>query len=693
MRNPADISEIYEFADFRLDVAERVLASAETGERIPLPDKAFDTLCILVGNAGRLVGKDELLSRVWADSFVEENNLNKSIHAIRRSLGESNGGQKFIETVKKHGFRFVADVNKVGPHGKPANTDGPEAHGIAHQSTVREFPHLVPHGKPGAFKSTEPVDVVHGQVDEEAVLKEKKSADTQPSDLSPTSPARLGLALSSRHLAWAAVVVMMVVAGSLAYRYYGPGGSSTGPTPPKLAVLPLKPLNSGAGDRGLEFAVADLLILKLSESDGFNVSHLSSVRKYGDIDADPVKVGTDLGVDYVLASNYQISGGRIRVTSQLVNARTGGTEQTFKSESPSEDLFSMQDTIANEIGNALLARFGKPKSNYARNRGTQNEEAFHLYYEAFYLVDRNTRDDSAKATDLLARVVLLDPNYAQAWALRAQAYCQFAHNGGGVPDEIFTIAQPMLEKALNLDEENATALMVKGVINRDYHWRFDEAERDLRRSIELSPNNGHDHRILSGLYYRERRFPEAVQHQRIAVAINPTSVFDRSFLGLYLIHAGQRDEGVAHVNRAMEMDQSFRAGHDTLWQMYHREGDHANAYAHFIKLKELFGTKPEHMALLRNAYATAGWLAVLRAELEQMRSQDPKENFSGAKFYIATLAALTGDRDTAFEYLEQSLRYRLIGMSFIKVDARLDGIRDDPRFHDLLRRAGLSSGT
>ena len=105
--------EIYEFADFRLDVREHVLERTVGGGRVSLPAKAFDTLCVLVRNAGRLVEKDELLNLVWADSFVEENNLNKSIHAIRRALGEKDGNQKFIETVKKHGFRFVAEVSLV----------------------------------------------------------------------------------------------------------------------------------------------------------------------------------------------------------------------------------------------------------------------------------------------------------------------------------------------------------------------------------------------------------------------------------------------------------------------------------------------------------------------------------------------------------------------------------------------------
>src|SRR5215218_3616271 len=130
---PSSMSEIYEFAGFRLDIRERVLERADLGARVALPEKAFDTLCVLVRNAGHLVGKDELLSLVWADSFVEENNLNKSIHAIRRALGEEKGGHKYIETVKKHGFRFAAEVTPAArrsePAEKPANDVRPrESH-------------------------------------------------------------------------------------------------------------------------------------------------------------------------------------------------------------------------------------------------------------------------------------------------------------------------------------------------------------------------------------------------------------------------------------------------------------------------------------------------------------------------------------------------------------------------------------
>lgn len=684
------MSEIFEFANFQLDVRERVLLRTPDGDRVALPEKAFDTLCILVRNAGRLVAKEELLSSVWAGSFVEENNLNKSVHAIRRALDEKNGDQKYIETVKKHGFRFVAEVKPIVRQRELVEGSNGDLKPKRPHATIHEFPHLVARTEPqtalALAAEPEPVDEhISAEPNLETIL-----TPVRPTDSLPIVEKAARWRNPPLYLAVAAILLLvLVVTGSLAYRYASTGTVSALSGPSTIAVLPLKPVNAEKRDFGLEMAVADSLILKLNDTKDFRVSRLSAVRQFAEIDVDPVESGRQLGVDYVLASNYQMADGRIRVTSQLLNVGTGATEKTFKCESATGDIFEMQDAVANEIGNAVLENFGKPKSTYASSRGTQNEEAVNLFYEAFYLVDKNNKDDSAKAADLLGQAVLLDPNYAQAWALRAQAYCQFAHRGGGKPDQVFTIAEPMLEKALLLDRDNSTALLVKGIIDRDYHWKFDDAYLNLRRAINADPNSWFAHRELGVLCHHDGRFGEAAEELKKALELNPTSVANRWLLGLNQIDAGQRDEGIAQLKRVIEMDPSFLAPYDTLWQLYNSEGDGPNAYSNFIKVKELYGTKPEHMAHLRSAYFKGGWQAVLRAEFDELRSQDPKGEYSGSKYYIATIAALVGDRDAAFEYLEQAMRFRLIGISWIKVDHRLDPLRDDPRFQDILRRSGL----
>lgn len=677
------MKEIFEFAKFRLDVRELVLERVDSGERVALPDKAFDTLCILVRNHGRLVKKDHLLSSVWADAFVEENNLNKSIHAIRKALGE-NGDQKFIETVKKHGFRFVAEVKAVTEDRETAN--GQRQNGAA----IREFPHLVSSPEPHVSMSALAIATVPEDVGQ---VEPPKTNNAYPASVAkfPSQAARDRKTRFRTVLFIAAAALILVLAAALTYRSVKPGISEN--SVPSLAVLPLKPLDPAARDRSVELSVADSLILKLSESKAFSVRHLSAVRNFIDSDEDPVNLGRELGTDYVVASNYQISGGQIRVTSRLINAGSGVTEQTFKSETDTQDLFAMQDAVANEIGNAVLVRFGKPEGTYASKRGTQSEEAFNLYNESLYLVDKSTRDDSAKAAELLGRAVLLDPNYAQAWALRAQAYCQVAHFGGGPPDEIFTIAEPMLEKSLLLDGDNAVALTIRGIINRDYHWNFPAAYKDLEQAIRIDPEYNMAHRILAGLYFCDIRYAEAVEEQKKAVEINPRSVLERWLLGVYLTLGGRRDEGIEVLDRVVEMDPSFSPAYHSLWLAYHLEGDHEKAYENFIKYKEVAGSDQDTIARYKGAYQKGGWNDVLRTELVLARSKDTKGKYSGAKYYIATLAALVGEKGIAFDYLDEAVRFHLLEISILKADPRFESLRDDPRFDELLRRAGLSTNS
>lgn len=647
-------TEIYEFADFRVDVGERVLERMDTRERISLPDKAFETLCHLVRNPNRLVSKSELLRWVWPDAFVEENNLNKSIHVIRKALGEKNGDQQYIETVKKHGYRFVAEVKLAAPAGG-AGQIGPNG--------SDPIPEAV---SAGSDRST-------------------VAANVQPAAAAAVTRDRPLIPL----VIFAGLLVVAAIAGLYLFRGEPSGRNLPVGKLPGIAVLPLRPVVSETRDRALELAVVDSLIHKLSDSNSFNVRDLSAMRTLIDRTEDAATLGRELDTDYVIDSTYQKGDARVRVTSQLVNVRTGSSELTVRSEADDQDIFKLQDLIANQIGNAVMAKFGLLPNTFASVRGTQNGEAFDLFYEAQYLVDKNTMEDSAKAAELLGQALELDPNFAQGWALRAQAYCQFAHNGGDSPKNLFTVAEPLLEKALALDAGNQVAYSVRGLINRDYHWDFPAAYRDFDRAIRENPQSVYPHRYLAGLYYVDGRFAEAVAEQRKAVAINPTSVIDRNLLGHFLIGAGQNEEGVKELQRVKTMDPSFSAPYFVLWTYYDRVGEGSLAYENFVKLKELNGAEKDRIAKYREAFRRGGWPAVIRAEQAMLVSKYPVGQYSGNEYYIAAVSAITGNTETAFEYLEQALKHRLIGMAQIKVDRKLDSLRGDPRFRSLLERAGL----
>ena len=670
--------QVYEFADFRLIPAEGLLLKGDNP--VALTPKAFSTLVLLVEEHGHLVEKAVLIDRVWENSFVEEAAVSRCIWAIRNALGDDATANRFIQTVPKRGYRFVADVTIKAD----ADIDGNGRH---------VNPVLVTAGSNGrnGTNGAGPYPQRIGTTAEST-----RDNDIRPTGLEQHEPAGFPRSVDRanqprvRHRKLALGVLALIALGAIAtYLYVMPGPDLT----LRLAVLPLKPVNVEERDRRLEFAVADSLIAKIGDSKGFSVKQLSAVRKFVDLDEDPIKAGRDLGVDYVLASNYQVADGRIRVTSQLIDVRTGDFEQTFRAETDARNIFAVRDAVANEIGDAVFAQFGKRPTQYTAHRGTENENALNLFYEALYIIDKNTKEDSVKAAQLLGQAVALDPTYAQAWALQAQAYCFFAHQGGGVPDELFRIAEPMLERALSLDNNNSVAFTVRGTLNRDYHWNFGEAYRDLDRAINADPSYVMSRRILAGLYYRDRRFADAVEQQKKAIEISPTSVADKWFLGNYLVAAGRRDEGINQLIRVAEMSPSFVAVYGSLWEIYHHEGDHARAYEKFLKLKEAAGNKPEELIMYRDAYERSGWLGVLRTELAAPRSKDPKGEYSGSKYYIAALAALVGEKDTAFAYLDETLRYRSLGISFLKVDRKLDSLRDDPRFEDLMRRAGLIIGS
>lgn len=669
----------YEFGEFRVNTERRLLL--RNGEPVSLTPKVFDTLLVFLENPGEVLNKERLMQELWSDSFVEESNIVQNVAVLRKALGEKSKENRFIVTIPGRGYRFIPEVTaKVE---EPVSEDGRRK--LDEQHSMQSGNNVLKLVRPVGLALAE-----EGFVEEDADVSTHVSTETQSNGArSESAPVPAPLRRAYPYLA-AAVAGVILLAAVGVYFYSNRSASVAIGGTASLAVLPLKPVNSESRDRAIEFAIADSLILKFSESKNFNVKQLNAVRRFTDLNRDPVDAGRELGVNYVLASNYQIVDGRIRVTSQLFNINKAEVEQTFKSEANAKNFFEMQDAVSNEIGNAVFAKFGRPATTFAVSRGTENEEAYGLFHEAMYLIERgDSKEDSERAVSLLERAVKVDPNFAAAWAIKAQAHCTFAHRGGGPPATIFSIAEPMLDKALTLDSQNAMAYAVKGAINRDYHWNFRQAYEDLRLAIEADPSLVLARRVLAGLYHRDGKPERAIEEIKVARDLNPASLGDRWFHGWYLASAGRTNEAIDLLNQTTEIDPSFALPYGTLWRIYHVKGDRAKAYENFIKEKQYSGASAGNMERYKSAYERAGWAGVLRAELDMRRSRDIIGAYSQSKYYIATLAAMLGEKELAFQYLEEAFEYRLIGISFLKIDPLIDGLRDDPRFDDLVKRAGL----
>ena len=490
----------------------------------------------------------------------------------------------------------------------------------------------------------------------------------------------------NKSLAALALVPLFVGAIGLGYYFFYAGKKASSADGKKtIAVLPLKPINTENRDEIYEIGIADSLIHQLGSMKGFIVRPLSATRKYADVEQDPLAAGQEQRVDFVLASNYQLAGGKIRITAQLFNVASGQIEETYKSEKDATDVFAMQDAIAGEVGNILLARFVTTASSPKAKRGTTNEEAYRLYLQGMYILDKRNLADARKAAELLEQAVSLDPNYATAWAGKAHAHRAVANFGRSpnIPEE-YQRSIDAINKALALDANLADAHSALCENKMNYEYDFDGAERECKRAIELDPNSSLAHQIYSRLLMGRGRFDEAIGEIKIAIDLEPASLFSQRLYGTILHNARRYDEAVLQFKRVIAMEPDFATTYNWLSQTLEMQGNHAEAFESWMKLLALAKGYEETAQLLKTSYQTFGWQGFLRERVK--RFDEGKE----AYFQGAAYNAVVGDKDKAFEYLEKSYERRELWMHLLKVDPRLDSLRDDPRFDELVKRVGLN---
>ncbi len=631
----------YRFKSFRLDVEERQLL--QNGNVVPLAPKVFDVLAVLVRNSGHLVEKDELLRIVWAGSFVEESNISRIVHTLRKVLGETEKGSKFIETVATKGYRFVAKVTEVREPIVPKSANG-----------TPEITNFVE--KPAATEVQIPPEIAEAIPAPEAKPKQKMRS----------------VLFAVGFLSAVSLIFL------LSFNYSSK--SSVNPSEIKsIAVLPLKPVTAENRDAIYDFGIADSLILKLSSAKNLVVRPLSATRQYDDLKQDAVAAGKEQKVDYVLASNYQIADGKIRITSQLINVQSGQVEEIFKDEREISNIFAVQDAVAGNIGQRLLKKLNRESNNVAAKRSTTSEEAYRLYLTGSALVSKRTRKDAEKAVEYLEEAVRLDPNYALAYARLAGAHGAIA-NFGGENHEQYLKQKAATEKALAIDENLPEAYLQLGEMKLNYEWDFDGAERAIKKAIELDPDSGHG---MYGLYLSSMgRFDEAIAEIKIAIDLQPSSVLTHRLYGQFLYLARRYPEAIVQLERTVEMDPNFRTTYGWLINSCKMNGGADNENKAFEWFLRSPGVKnnPEKIPMWKEIYAKSGWRGINEQQIKEAKDWE--------KPY---LYAELGDKEQAIVSLEKFFSSNQRGWQWttLKVDPRYDLIRSDPRFENIVRRIGL----
>ena len=620
--------ELLEFNGFQLNPEKRLLL--RDGRAIPLTPKVFDTLLYLASHAGRVVEKDELMSAVWKDTIVEENNLNKNVSTLRQILGENPGENLYIATIPGTGYKFVADVSRP---------------------IIPELECQKPQEERGGVPGTD----IH------------------------TAQRRFG----RRQQVWIASGVLAIVALGLGYYVTSRPIDAPGPAAKTIAVLPFKPLVPENRDEAFEMGMADTLIARLSTNQELVVRPLGSVRRYVGLDEDPRAAGRALGVDSVLDGSIQRWGDTIRVNVRLIRVEDGNSLWSGSFDESYTDIFGVQDAIAHKVAEALRVRL---TSSGSTSQATTNVEAYRLYLQGRYFALKATPPDIVKGIGFYQQAIEADPLYASAYAGLADAYRMQPITSDVDPADAFPKAKTAAMRALEIESGLAEAYVALGWVASWYEWDDLTAESNLQRAIQIAPNNAEAHRAYSVHLTKVGRHDEAVAEMRTARELDPLSTLTSALEGQALFYAGRYDEAIQRLEKTFEIDERFWIARLQLGRIYIEQRRYDEAIRELEIARDVSRGNTETHSLIGYAYAKLGREAEARKEIEALNSRRELTPY----YNLAMVYNGLGESKMALAQLEKALEHRDVRMILLKADPKWNNLRSDPAFIEILKQMNLS---
>ena len=542
-----------------------------------------------------------------------------------------------------------------------------------------------------AIRQEDPAPLDHSAVPKQLVRIVAKALSKNPAERYQTAREMAldlkNVRLTSKRPGLVAMLILLLVFfTAIAYVAINRNKiSAVKPTTRSIAVLPFTPVDGGHRDEIFETGMADVLIQRLSSMQGFTVRALNATREYRDVVQDPITAGKEQQVDYVIATSYHLQDGKIRIAAKVVNVANGNIEQTYNFEKQSADVLAMQDAVSNEIGARLQMQFAAGNSQRIAKRGTSNSEAYRLYLQGMYLANTRNIDDAKKAVETLEQAVSLDPDYAHAWAGLAYAHrtVSLYTNSSLTTRETYEKSMAALNKALSLDQNLSEAHSALCENKYLYEWDFAGAEQACKRALELDANSSQAHEIYSRYLMGRGRLDEAILQIETAIDLEPASRFNQRNYGRALFYARRYSEAATQLERVLQMDQNFVSTYSWLTSTLALAGNETEAFEWFRKLLSYRKVNEATVQVFEKAFQRAGWRGVLKEWLKRM------DQIGGSRFDRACYNAQLGNKDEAFQMLEQIYQQREIWMTYLRVDPRLDPLRNDPRFTELLGRVEM----
>jgi len=641
---------VFEFGDFVLDVAAYELRRGS--RRVRLERQPLDLLILLVERRGQLVSHEEIASRLWGEGvFVEvATGIHSAIRKIRRALRDDAEAPRFVESVARRGYRFVAPVRSPT------------------EPSIRLEPGLEQSPAAGPLADAGP------------------AAGRPPALAAPSRAPRAPVPLGAGRARKAAVPILLALAAGLAAWVWLGKRDPSGRV--RLAVLPFENLSPEADLDYLVHGLAEETIAVLGQADPARMSVVgrTSTRRFEGSGASATAIGQTLGADYLVEGSLRAEPERLRLTVKLIRVRGELQEWAASFDRERRDLLGLERELATAVAEQIELRLSPAQAAAMRRRETANPAAHELYLKGRYLADLLQPAALIEAIGSFEAAVEIDPQYALAWAGIARAHSTRPINSDHPPLESWRYARRAAARAVEIRPDLADAQVALARV-AFFDWEWPTAEAALRRALAIDPDHAEAHCMLGHLLSQRGLQGEARAEMARARDLDPLSPINHALSAQVAFQARDFERAVEQARRALELAPGFWIAYMQLGQALEQLGEPEPALAALAEAIRLSGVNSKPLALTGYILARTGRVEAAREILARLH--ETAESRYVPPCAMALVHAGLEEHEAALEWLERARVARDVHLVFLPVDPKWDPYRSDPRFQDLLARAGL----
>lgn len=642
----------YEFGVFTVELPGGELR--KHGTRLKLQERPLQLLVALLERPGEIVSREELRQRLWPDgTFVDfDHNISSAINKLRTVLNDSASHPRFIETVGRRGYRFLADVKQISREPAPA---------------------------PASAASE---------------LQEQKLPEIQ------IRAGRIGWRFPRGWLMVAAAVLLLSVVAIGYFQWRR--NSATSSTPAQRVMLAVLPFENLTGDPSQEYFSDGLTEEMIAELGGLSPDHLgviarTSVMTYKHSPKGLDQIGRELGVQYVIEGSVRRDSNNVRITAQLIQVKDQTHLWAREYDRELKNLLEVQGEIAQELADEVKLTIGDQsgpnaaKRDHPRARAATSYEVYDLYLKGRYFWNKRTPGAFQQAADYFQQAIDKDPNYAPAYAGLADTYGLMSTWYQVPHGEYMPKAREAALKALALDETLAEAHVSLALIAENYDYDWETAEKEFRRAIQLNPEYATAHQWYAEYLSWQGRFDEAFAESERARQLDPMSLIIANDRGSILYYSRQYDQTIQQCQAVLKMDpgtsEKFGSARNFIILSYVQEGKFAEAMEE--QQREYVASQhPWVWAMKAYIYGRGGRKEEFERALKKYQQLAPQLVEQTPADLFAYLGAT--DKNKILGILEKAYQERSPALTNLKVDPKYDNFRSDPRFQELLRRMRLA---